>query len=495
MKKRKNTGFSIVEILISLTIFMLLMMPIVSGIISSLNMSTDAKELQYRNEFAENLMEHVKAVPIDEVRDEDYYLKNGTTSGTFQPGTKERRIIPADLDGDGTIGSNEKLDQTRYFIQGDTVLGTQKTPYSYAIEIDNEYYVQKQIADPTFVDPNNLALGIVEDIDYNKVALIDGTILNYDVAASKAFKAKKLQALKEVDETGYQQQIEGTGVDLFARDTASRLTTIEVSGDSIAGFQVRCLVDYIDYNSSLGTDNHVQYVPYAQSFTGELPNIYLMYNPCYYNNDYSADDYIVVDTTDLTSTEVNVFLVEIAKTYSDRIVASNSLKEGEEGKVLYREEVKNGGYRENVKIHIAAAVSYAQDLKNIKVYHNIGNNSDSAGNTLPNQKSDLYHLCYKQASLISSEESAGGMVSAVDAKLLQFQDIINAGLSSGEVKSYKPLCSGSAFDATVGWLNGATEENRSLYKVRVWLKKKSDGAIDINVDQPILQGTKGGNET
>lgn len=493
MTKKKNTGFSMVEILISLAIFALLMIPIVSGIISSLKGSTTSKELQYRNEFAENLMEHIKSVPIDDIQDEEYYIKHGTTAGTFHA---EAPVIT-----NHTIkGSTEVVKQTEFAITGKTQIGTRKTTYSYRVEVDNGYYVDKKVNDADFLDPNNLALGIVEDIDYNKVALIDGTILNYDSAAAKSFKTKKLQVLKETDETGYRQQIEGTGVDLFAGDTASRLMTIEVSGSESKGYTVKCLLDYMDDNTMLGTDNHIQYVPYAKTFDKELPNIYLMYNPCYYNTDYSADDYIMVDTSGLEDiTDVNIFLVEIAKQYSDNIVkgAGDTLATEDAGKILYNNTTYNGGERENVKIHMVAAgkTTGTMDLSNIHVYHNIGDNEDAEGNSKINEKSSIWNFWYKQSSQITEDERNNGVDPAVDSKLNLFLNKLNEGLAASERKSVVALVSGSGKDAEVGSMNAATEENRSLYQVKIWLKEESEGAIDTSVDLPILQGTKGGNET
>ena len=213
-------------------------------------------------------MEHIKAVPIDQVMDEEYYVANGTLAGTFEFGS-------------GFVTTTDPVDLTERkscTMKGKTTIGTKSSTYNYLIQINNAYYVDKGKNDPDFIDPNNLALGIVEDIDHTKVALFDGTMLNYDKTASTAFRSKKLQALKEIDEDRYNQQMQGIGTDLFLGDTASRMMTVEVSGDSRDGYTVRCVLDYIDHNTILGDDNHIQYVSDAQTFEGKLPNIYLMYN-------------------------------------------------------------------------------------------------------------------------------------------------------------------------------------------------------------------------
>lgn len=503
--KKKNAGFSMVEILIALAIFAILMVPIVSGIISSLKMTTNAKELQYRNEFAENLMEHIKSVPIEDITNPNYYYDNiGTTNTTFSALGPSSSFYPADVNGDGVVAPDETLKRTKYTLKGQTVIGTENKTYNYRVEIDNNYYVQKKVTDNDFLDPNNLALGIVEDIDYNKVALIDGTIHNYDVTAATSLKTKKLQVLKETDEERYRQQMEGQGTDLFAGDQASRMITIEVSGNSTKGYTVRAILDYMDLSGRLSSsDNHVQYIPYAKTFESKLPNIYLMYNPGYYNTDYNKNDYIAIDTSGLedSNTYVNLFLVEIASTYSQDIVDSGSLKAGQESDVLYNTDVKNAGYREDTKIHLVAAKKASSGntfLNKIRVYHNIGDNTEEDGSSKRNQKSSIYNLWYKASAALTDDERTAGVGEAVDGQVVNFLDVLNAGLDSSEKKSYVPLTTSGSNQATVASLNTATEESRGLYEVKIWLEEADDPSItdiDTTAVMPILQGTKGGNES
>ena len=487
MTKKKNTGFSMVEILISVAIFAILMIPIVSGIISSLRMTTESKELQYRNEFAEQMMEHIKSVSIEDITDKEYYVNNGTLDSSFNF-SKTMNDSSVDLDGDGVVGPSETLQQTDYVLTGTTFLGTKHDPYSYRVEVSNQYYVDKKISNPTFIDPNNLALGIVEDIDYTKVALIDGTILNYDNAATTAFETKKLQHLREIDETRYWQQLAGTDVDLFETDKGYRIIRIQVSGDKKSGYTVRCILDYMDTSRYLPDNNYMYYTPYAQTFK-ELPNIYLMYNPCYYNQGYTGNDYIVLDTSEMEDDpEVNLFLVEIAETYSDKLSASGALGEDVSTDPLYRADVQNGIRRDDTVIHMAAVVKNKSDLNNIKVYHNIGDNA------VTNSKTDRSKFWYKETGLISSEDKSNGMSAPVDSILEQMENLINDGVDPDKRKSFQALQADGSNGAYVGALNTATDENRGLYQVKIWLKNQADGAINTTTDQPILQGTKGGNE-
>lgn len=496
MMKKKNTGFSMVEILISVTIFALLMIPIVSGIMSSLKMSTSSKELQYRNEFAERMMEHIKAISVDEMQNMAYFLENGADSASLAV-TTETTELSWDLDGDGVAETREELTASKYTIKGKTTIGTQKTSYNYLIEVDNRYYVEKRQDNVDFIDPNNLSLGIVEDIDYRKVALIDGTILNYDAAANNAFMSKKLLALKEEDETRYQQEIQGSSStsSIFINDNGYRLTRIEITGDETIGYTVKCKLDYLD-DSDYSRGEIVSYTPYAQTFE-ELPNIYLMYNPCYYNSMYATDDYIAVDTSGITGDmpDVKVFIVEISSTYSKTITdyLTSQGTTPDPDNTLYRKDAMNSRFRDSCRIHLSAVVSDYPQLNKINIYHNIGDNTDSTNAPKNNTKTARTNFWYKDSSMLSPEEQNSGIRAAVDrtdSRILSFEKNIYA-----NAKSFIAMEYSSAYSAFVGALNTATDESRGLYQVKIWLKEESAGEINPASDKPILQGTKGGNES
>lgn len=444
MAKKKNTGVSIVEVLIALAIFMILMVPIVRGIKASLRTTTLSKETQYRNEFAENLMEDVKATQI------------------------------GDLAGKGYVKSG-----TKYTAMGTTKLGTEKTDYAWQIELDSSYY------DSAAFNVNNLSYGIIEDMDYRKVALLDGTMYNYDATAAQTLKSKKLQRLKETDPVGYEQQMQGTGTNIFAGDEGYRLITVEVSGKKSTGYTVRCIMRYLDTNAMLGNDNYVEYIPVAQNFD-DLPNIYLTYNPCYYIDGYSTDDYIAIDTSGLDASEnmeVNLFLVEVAERYSQNIIDSG-VSDVDNTNPLYDDTVFNGVNRDDVNIHLAAfrKGSDTSFLGNINVYHNIGMNTytDEDGNVQDkiNKKSDISRFWYDETQNV------------VDGGFGLFISRYNSDNPSDKISAI-PLQDNAGNGATVDNVDAAVKGDRSLYKVKIWLQ--TGNTVDTSKD-PVLEGTKGGSE-
>ncbi len=523
MRSKFNKGVSMVEILISIAIFAILMVPIVSGIVSSLNNSTEAKTLQYRNEFAENIMEYVKQDSITNVMKGDYFGTVGST-GVRTRASFYKDPTKADYDEHlkkmaaellmshssfqnvsyGTSGvqrENSATGEITYFpyetytITGSVNLGTKHEKYSYQMEISNKYYADKEAKYYSYVNPNNLALGIVEDIDHTKVALINGTIANYDTSVANAFLTKKIEKLKVSDPDWYeiymQQQ---TDVDLFTSDKGSRIITVKVSGSERTGYNVLCKLTYEDDNGMLkdanGNQMTIEYQPFEFNYpvddeTGiaTLPNIYLMYNVCLYNGKFVDDDYIAIDTSEVTDdTKINFFVVETAESYSDNVALSNDglvVKDADGNIVsrptLYNKNVEAGAdTRTDVKVHLVA--QDGSNLKNLSVYHNF----DKGGynQNTPNKKNHYVLFSSTDMGTIDSFLTAGARAYVPLVKYTY-----SAGATVKDVNNSV---------ANIGALNDAQEEARGLYDIKIWINKGD--TVDTTVN-PTLTGTKGGNES
>lgn len=292
MTRKSNKGVSIVEILIALAVFVILLVPIVSSLITGMKTTTSAKELQYRNEYARNLMENVKEVPLSVL---------DTAAGAADPS-----IGPA-VDYFKSMGArNVQVSKTgsKYLITGNTNIGTENTEYAFQIEVDGANYSSV----------SNLKNGVVEDLDQTKVALISAPLSNYDYSAYDALLTKKMAQLQQ-GTTNYNS---ADGIVKFNNDTCSRTINITVnkSGNK---YEVKCILEYRDRsNCTEVTDVLATYVPYCQEFD-ELPNIYLMYNACVYNNRYAANvtisgvqylaETINLDVNGGVQDPVNVFVI------------------------------------------------------------------------------------------------------------------------------------------------------------------------------------------
>ncbi len=519
MRKKINIGVSMVEILISIAIFSVLLMPIVSSIIQAMTSTRDAKTIQYRNEYVENVVEYVKQDSLENIMNGDYFsdigsytdgssspvtvqaefYKDGNTN-QLEPGLVELKKVldskswvtvsqaSSDVFNSNGISGIEYYPYEKYTLSGKVKLGAKNSTYSYQMEVSNKHYAEKE-QQGSYVNPNNLALGIVEDFDHTKVALINGTIANHDTSVSNNFLTKKIEVLKDAYERDpenneqYEQYMSQAQANpLFSDDTATRVITLKISGSATAGYKVTCLMKYHDNCESNDTvknalaDYNIEYAPFeyeypVDSTTGlaKLPNIYLMYNVCVYNNQYSPDDYIALDTTGLDANDtapVRVFIVQTAESYSEAITSANT--DLELGKKLYNNNTQTHSSRDHVKVHIAAVKN--SNLKNVSVYHNFADPTNT--DVVANKKNDKIYY------------------SSVHTDLL-------TGAFSGD--KYVPLVTDVAgtidYDQSVahyGTLDTATEESRGLYQVKLWIQEGD--TVDTTV-APVMTATKGGDES
>ncbi len=527
--KQLNTGFSMVEVLISMAIFALLITPIVSGIISSLKMSNNSKTLQYRNDFAQNVMEYVKDAPISEIMSGDYVKNLGTdsssiyttgeSSDTASPGsswvTDWTSVAPLkytlykDADKKPEEMIEKELNYDTYTMSGKIELGsaTGKKDYAYVLEISNKEYAENEQkvknmktqdeADVLYTDVNNLATSTVENLDYTKVALINGTFANYDDAAYQAMYTQKLQVLKQYAPERYEQILKGQeAATTFASDRGIRIITVRVYQDATSKeYVVACYLTYHD-KSLVATEsnkpvsdylNDIVYTVYATSFS-ELPNIYLMYNACIYNKDYADEDYIVFDTSGLDDEDkANFFVVETAETYSQDVTDNaDATVQGimdKTGTDLYRNESATNKSREDVEIFMLKS----KDSKDFSVYTNFGEDTK-----VNKTNTKVYYKASDLSVNSSNLNDTGGEYKFSFGKYSALND------------GNETICTGIAED-DVKQLQNSQDARVGLYTVKLWMEEgddptalrnkiyvtQPDGTKKLSLE-PILKGTKGG---
>lgn len=549
MTNKKNKGLTMVEIIVSVAIFSLLMIPIVSGIISAMKTTTKNKEIQNRNDLAENLLEYVKEDSVENILKLDYF--NSIGSYDVKPTAMKKGedmslvyIDPLKVD----IGTAM---YDKYQIEGSMNLGTRHEKYSYKVEISGKPYAEKMqesagqaiaTGDNTlfYQDPNSQSLGIVEDLDYTKVALINGTIANYDAAVTDAFITSKLQMLRQYSPDQFDQYVnQAYEFNPFSRDKVKRQIIISVSGSKEKEYTVTCTLRYEDdsvyvlangksMNTALKDNDQdvIEYIPYSKKFE-KLPNIYLMYNVCLYNGDYVDNDYIVIDTTNLedeeqktvftnganqtidTTVPVNLFVIETASHYSKGVADTlvdiekkttstddevASLADAYASKVLYdNRNTMTGESRDKTKIYfLAADKQKLNKLSNVNVYHNF----DSRVAQLLDYDDNYDYVDYSDSERKNTKNQKIYVTNAMgNMKTLAVNP-------DGKTFSEK-LC-GPAItkagngkrDATqsisIKALNKAKSESRGLYSVKIWIEKGNPEDVDTSKD-PLLTATKGGN--
>ena len=442
MMRKKNRGVTLVEVLIALAIFLILMVPLVSSLVTSIKTTDSAKELQERNEYAQFLMENIKNAPIDDLKSSKLYdYFKGSTDIVLG-------VYPGGSDFD---------------ISGSTFIGPKNKKYSYVIECRNK----KKTA----------TYGIMEQLDNNKVAIIPVTLSNYDDAAIESIVMQQMKTTvsSRLDDTSngtiFNQDTTKTDantVSSYRNSAASRELVIKVESDlsTSGGYNVSCSLKYED----VASHKVITYEPYRKHFD-KAPDLYLMYNNGIYNDLITTDtikyDLSGLNVSDLGSKErINAFIIRTAEDYSK----ITSTVDGD-GNV-----VKN------------TAIINALD----SAYSNLGTK-------LSNMDDDSSSTLYRKTGDASFTRNANDItvdfVPCSDADIYKhfrvYHNIVDTG---GSIANNTFTSQMDGTHKVVDVLANAHEETWNLYSVKIWMQEGEIANVNRDAKLITLQGTRGGGE-
>lgn len=342
MIRKQNKGVTIVEVIIGVAVFMVLMVPIVTSLVSSIKNTDTAKETQARNEYAEILMENLKEVDIADIKDDtarNAYLQS--------LGSENTSTCTLNVPGNPDAG---------FKIKGTTYLGTNKEKYTYVVDFTD---IKKSYQH-----------GIVEELDPDRVAIVPASLSNYDNVAEEAMLTNKLSDQQDGKDT---EKVfnDASDITTLRKSTANRVIKTVVSNGAISGYDVSCYLRYEDSGKDL------EYKLYSRHFSNsKAPNVYVMYNPGVYNETYTTDRF----EFDIAGVEerVNVFIVQTANDYSDYVKGQMSTLSADiqnnynnyvsGGTPLYR--TASAGSRDGA-INLFNALNGAASQPYLRVYQNV----------------------------------------------------------------------------------------------------------------------------
>lgn len=402
MKKLNDKGFSLVEIIVAVAIFVVLIIPVIKQLASGMSIASESKQKQQSVEYAEYIMEYFKSASLDDIgKDNLFDNANGFVETTTPTTGYKEQIVAANVDG-----VDFEYAKRTFAIPSSspvTIGGSQNKYYSTVVVDTKDYalaalgYRPKTASDGASVpkytvdgdeyvkdsslnvkDPNKVNTVGLTNLDSSKVAIIAGSTANFDETASDAFFSIKAQMLKEKDEKKWMQLMYGdSGINDFSLDTTKKVTRITITRDTSSSdptYYVSCQLEYEDLASNkfnFKADNQI-YNVYSQTFVQDsVPDIYFMYNPCIYNAEYMPNDYIVLDTSGLGTENVNLYIVKTAAELPENIkevIAADGTIEFTEANLV--KDVISGGS------HIARAdvntwFNVNGDINHMQVFTNI----------------------------------------------------------------------------------------------------------------------------
>lgn len=379
MAKRNNKGFSLIEIVIAMAVLTLLLTPIIKQFAQTMKVSRQAKEQQYINEEASYSLEEAQVTPTKEYEQKylDYVAANPEYTFATGTDTVQCQLVDASgteinlVDGNGNAlkdAAGNTVNYIEYTVESYTLknvrLGYKNSLFNKVVSIDNlatqvrgcknsandmglsikynmteaelpteEYTLTNEgsavkrdangnvisvvVEESTYVgNPNDTNLGNMHDLDYEKVALINGTATNFDDMAETALFSLAMDKLKEVDYASWEQGILHQDGDSILQQQGyspvikklTKLYVDKLSDTNGEYYLVKCDVYYhCNYTlSSAGNETeNLSYNVFSQKFyTDKCPDIYFQYQPFVsemtnsggtYTVKYAENDYILID--------------------------------------------------------------------------------------------------------------------------------------------------------------------------------------------------------
>lgn len=381
MAKNNNKGFSLLEIVVAITILTLLLTPILQQLAQTMSTNRRTKEQQYANENAEYVLQYMQATPKAEI------ATSGSASSDLYRVNDDATIKNSHqcqlyyIDASGSVVdiyadalNVAKVDYNTYtYVMNDVELGSRNTVYNRTVVMDDlsvrvnaftdkegkayrisynntvapsgfeltdegcivkyteltdvdvdgdgedDRYISaiicNEFAGSASLDPNELNIGNMHDLDASKMALINGYATEYDEQARKDLYLEIMELYKNSsnanDRAKWEQEVNGQNA-IASTNYASnirKLTVLNIIKDETN----KCYSISVDvvYEGNLsttgGATKFVQknYTAWTQEFpytsdTDPCPEVYFEYQPYapLVEGDvvfYSDNDYVLIN--------------------------------------------------------------------------------------------------------------------------------------------------------------------------------------------------------
>lgn len=455
MAKNNNKGFSLIEIVIAMAVLTLLLTPIIKQFAQTMKVSRQAKEQQYINEEASYSLEEAQVTPEEQYVEKytDYVIVNPDMTFSTSTDAVQCKLVDSTgseitiVDGEGDPikdAAGNTINYVEYkvdsYILGNVKIGPEKAVYNRVTTVDNlatmvrgcknentgkglvikynltqsevpaEYTLTNEgcavkrddngnvisvvVEETDYVgNPNDTNLGNMQNLDYETVAMINGTAANFDDQAEKALFSMAMDKLKEINYEEWELgMLHSSGDNILLQHgyapSMTKLTKIYVDkltdAENKDYYLIKADVYYYCWYTLDGQDAEAElsYNVFSQKFYAkECPNVYFEYQPFItemvdlgngsYDVTYGKNDFILIDNY------VKDAKLYIYKPHMDAVNVSNGASEttyeqkdyytyttvAPEADDLASEAAYEQFIKDNiVNIHVANANSAVEDM-------------------------------------------------------------------------------------------------------------------------------------
>lgn len=277
-KLNKNAGFSLVELLIAITILAIIVIPLLNVFLTSNRLNIKSRQTLRATTMAQDIMEGLKAYDIAELKEQFnnpsegfYVIDDSIVKGQI----KEEVSLEVDEDGN-------PCDGLYYFSMSKVAL--QGTEYDALIKVDAREYMEGGIHtsnQPNGHAHNNAGIAKVGNVNNNS----KGGLNKDGLYEEKALLRKEI--LSEIWNR-YEDELEASGVDQLELSyktpglTVSRKILVEIEDSGTKDEKENIITDAtitLEYECSYRGKAETIQRQYYSSFTSG--NFYLFYYPLY----------------------------------------------------------------------------------------------------------------------------------------------------------------------------------------------------------------------
>lgn len=438
MKERNNKGFTLVELLIAITILGIIVGPFMHSFVTASRTNAKAQQIQNATLLATNIMEEVKANSIGDLAFQFNYPKRDDGSSRFDVMNTYTSAYELTM----TNGSLQNV--TKYLENGNANnrdYVTSSVLYKdYQANTEDEYEFLGQKLGKYYFIMEGLRSG---KTDYDALITLDSN--GYKTVDDKGYNDQKTPAIESLDVLEDAFYVQSTNQDrdcaealaqaagtnhMTVMSAMKRTITIDIERDA-ALYRVYATYDY-KYGSYTETIKHLIYNN-SESPDYGLKSVYLFYLPNYASTASNLRDEIIINNND--NVEANVYIIK------QRTSTAN------DAELLTRETT----YKCNVTVN-----------------ENVGSFNSSSHDAYIAIRSNLGVNLYNQSTLLSNQVTYGYKGSS----------------GSVETNPYvKKMLDVNALDGS--------EEKDRIYEVTVSIYKKGEAANKFAGDSVVtITGSK-----
>lgn len=329
--RRNNAGLSLVEIMVSVAILAIIVLPLLSSFVTSARTNAKAKNKLRATNVAENVMEGMETLSVKEFAYQFNYPQEGFDAFMLSDDSTVMQVIPAG-DSYGEVTKREdiasEITNPEDLISSAILKNLSGNGYKFLESDSRKYYF---FASNLKVDNRKYNAFITLDAKtndltsinrvYNTQSLADMSKMDTNYDAINSIKHTTSDILSEIDSWGYHTRNHGDGKQILGQNDISRTISIDITKSVSDATIVRITYQY-EFNyeghhikfplEGAANENDYTSVIYDNTYNTScnLREIYLFYQPWYTSNSnnghYGCTDKIVINNNESIPCEVSI---------------------------------------------------------------------------------------------------------------------------------------------------------------------------------------------